>query len=129
MATRLSRRTIARHTADQLLKGDADVVRQLAAFLIDTRRTRELELIVRDVEDALVGRGVVIASVASARDLTAEAKKAISTFISQTSGASTVHLRPRVDPSLLGGVKIDLPGEELDTTLRRKLTLLKSNKV
>lgn len=129
MAARLSRRTIARHVADQLLKGDADIMQQLAAFLIDTRRTRELELIVRDTEDALAARGVMIASVASARELTVDAKKAITAFISQTSGASTVHLRPSVDSSLLGGVKIDLPGQELDTTLRRKLTQLKSNKV
>ena len=129
MASRLSRRAIANYYAEQLLAGNNTVTKQLAAFLVDTKRTRELELIVRDVEDALATRGVTIGAISSARELSDAARKAITAFIAETTDASTVHLRSSVDPSLLGGVKIDLPGQELDTTLRRKLTLLKSNKV
>ena len=53
MAIRLSRRKIASFYADEILAGRADVTKRLAAFLLDTRRTRELPLIVRDIEDAL----------------------------------------------------------------------------
>lgn len=128
MASRLSRRKIASYYADQLLAGHTEVARQLAAYLVDSRRTRELELIVRDIEDALAARGVMIAEVSSAHELEPATKTAITQFITATSDSQAVHLRSNVDPSLLGGVKINLPGQELDATLRRKLTLLKSNK-
>jgi len=51
--TRLSRRKIAALYADELLAGHKDVVKKLAAYLIESRRERELDLIVRDIEAAL----------------------------------------------------------------------------
>ncbi len=53
MASRLSRRKIAAYAADKLIGGSSkkEVLREVAAYLITTRRTRELELLVRDIED------------------------------------------------------------------------------
>lgn len=129
MALRVSRRKISAYYADQLLAGNKSVASQLAAFLVETKRTRELELIVRDIEDALAARGVVVADVASAHELTDATRASIEAFLQTTHGAKAVHLRENVDQTLLGGVQITTAGFELDATLRRKLTALKANKV
>lgn len=129
MAVRLSRRKIATYYADQLLAGRADVARELAAYLIDTKRTREATLIIRDVEDALEKRGVMVADVASAFQLSDAAKTAITSFLRAHSSASDVRLRESVDATLLGGVRINTPSDEFDSTLRKKLAQLKATKV
>ena len=124
MAIRLSRRKIAEFAASKLTEGTPiqDVLRTVAAYLVDTRRTRELELLVRDIEDALAAKGVVVADVASAHPLSATVRAEIA----ELTGAKSVQLRAQVDPSLLGGIRIDIPGKRFDGTIRRKLTALKT---
>lgn len=129
MAVRLSRRKIASYYADELLAGRKDVATRLAAYLIDARRQRELQLIVRDIQAALAERGVLVAEVATSRKLTDEARTAVTAFLKASQSVKDVRLEESVDPELLGGVRISVPGAELDGTLRRKLTLLKSTKV
>lgn len=126
MAQRISRRVLARHVADQLVDGDkATVINQLAAFLVSSRRTGELPLIVRDIEDALAARGLVVADVVSAHELTVEAEEAVKQFLAEAySGA--VHIRTEVDPTLLAGVRMRTPDAEFDNTARRKLTILQT---
>jgi len=129
MAKKLSRRLVAAYCADQLLAGNDDVIMQLAAFLLDTKRTRELELVARDIEDALQARGVVVADVASARQLSPAAQAVVTAFIKKSTAAKRVELRSDVDERLLGGLKLNLPGQELDSTILHRLTQLKANKV
>jgi F-type H+-transporting ATPase subunit delta len=125
MATRLSRRKIAAYAADELLAGKpvSKVLAQVAAYLVTTRRTRESELLVRDIEYACMERGVVATDVASAHALT----PALRTQIEKLVDADKVQLRETIDPALLGGVRIDIPGKRFDGTLQRKITALKAN--
>jgi F-type H+-transporting ATPase subunit delta len=128
MAVRLSRRKISAYLADELIAGKKDVPTRLAALLLDTRRMRELPLIVRDIEDALATRGVVIADIDSAYQLSTDTKKQLEAFVRDKTNAKQVHFRTAIDETLLGGVRVNLPGQELDATLRRKLTNLKATK-
>jgi F-type H+-transporting ATPase subunit delta len=127
MAARLSRRKIAAHVADSLVAGTpaAKVLQSVAAHLVDTGRTREIELLVRDIEEALAARGIVVADVASAHPLTDTLKAQIAEFV----GGKSLQLRESIDPSLLGGVRVDIPGKRFDGTLRRKLTALKAKQL
>ncbi len=129
MAIRLSRRKITSYIAQQLVDGVEveQLVRQLAAFLIDSRRTDEVGLIVRDIEYELTKRGVVLARVTSAFNLAEATRHAVTKLIQAKTGARQVQLHEFIDPSVLGGVKIDLPGLQLDATIARKLTLLRTN--
>lgn len=128
MARKLSRRAIATYVGDQLLTGTKPtvIVEQLAAYLIDTRRTKELHLIVRDVKTYLADKGYVAGTVTTAFDLSTETQKAIEAFARTASGAKHVTLDTVTDPSVLGGVKINLPGYELDATVARQLTNLRT---
>ncbi len=129
MAGKISRRTLARHAATRLAEGDKAVVPQLAAYLVETGRTSELDLIVRDIEDVLKEEGIVVAEVASARQLTDATVRAISSYLQHKYSADEVQLRQRVDPSLMGGIQVRTADAELDTTIRRKLTTLKKAKL
>lgn len=129
MAGRISRRILAAHTAEQLLAGNKDAISGLAAYLIESGRVDETDLILRDIEAALAANGTVVARVESARKLTAEAKKSIEEYVKTAVGVTDVQIDTTVDESLLGGVKISVPGHELDATLKRKLNKLQAMKV
>ncbi len=129
MAIRLSRRKIAGYIADRLLstRDDGAVINELAGYLIDSKRTKELELVVRDVEYELQNRGVVLARVTSASDLTKTTEDAVKQLVQDNSGASKVYLKQFIDPGLIGGFRVDLPGHRLDATIARRLATLRAN--
>jgi F-type H+-transporting ATPase subunit delta len=129
MAIRLSRRKITSYIAGELAAGKNTqvLVNQLAAYLIDSRRTKELELIVRDIEYELKNQGVVLARITSAFDLTAATRTAITKLIKDQTNAKTIELKQFIDPSVLGGFKIDLPGLQMDATISHRLTTLRTN--
>ena len=124
MATRISRRKIADYTAEQLVSGKkaSDVIKEVAAFLIDTKRTREAELLVRDIETALASRGIVVADITSAFPLT----EALKADVKKLVGSKELLLRETVDPGVLGGIRLQIPGKRLDATLKRKIQALKT---
>jgi len=128
MARKLSRRVIAQHIAKQLADGASQktLARQLAAYLLETRRTEEAGLIVRDIQTSLSEYGHLSGKVVSARELSASTMKAIESFAKDTTGAKSVSLDTEVDEALIGGIKLELPGFELDTTIARQLTTLKT---
>lgn len=129
MAQRLSRRKLAGHFVRSLESGaTADALTaQLAGFLVETRRTREAALIVRDIETLLASSGTVLGTVTSAFSLDAATKKAIEQRIATETGAKDVSLSETVDPSIIGGYKVRIPGKELDQSVATQLTTLKTH--
>jgi F0F1-type ATP synthase delta subunit len=127
MAVRLSRRKMATFVADKLTAGHSvsDALKEVAAYLLTSGRVREQELLVRDIEAEMATRGVVVADVASARPLGAS----IESEIKAMTGAKTVQLRQTVDETLLGGVRIDVPGKRFDGTIRHKLNALRAKQL
>ena len=128
MPGRLSRRAIAEYISAGLIDGTSKktLLNQLAAYLVASRRTKELDLIVRDIEFNLSQKGVVQTTITSAFDLSAETKKALEAFVKSKTKATQVSLTSVVEPSVIGGVKISIPGRELDQTVAHKLTVLKT---
>ncbi len=128
MARKLSRRDLARYAARQLSDGVSTnkVVMQLAAYLIENRRTNEMSVIVRDITYQLAEQGHVAGTLTSAHELSASALKAIKAYAKEKTGASNISLDTIVDESVIGGIKLELPGRKLDTTIAHDLTLLKT---
>lgn len=127
MAGRLSRRKMAEYVADRLnvKESAAQALSEVAAYLLETKRMREAELVARDIEQALATKGIVIADVTSAHTLADTLKKNIASLLE----AKELHIREAVDPTVLGGVRIDMPGKRLDATLRRRLHALQAKQV
>lgn len=127
MATKLSRRKLAGNAAARLNSGEnkKTVLQELAAYLIDSNRKKEATLIVRDIEAMLVDAGTAIGTVISARPLNTAALETIESFVKQQhSHVKNVVLREQIDETLIGGVRLELPGHQLDASVKAKLEQL-----
>ena len=125
MAGRLSRRALATFVAKELLAGNDQVIDWLAALLIEERREREADLLVRDIESILADSGQMIVQVDTARPLDAVTKQEIESMFDQ----HEVHIKETVRPELIGGVKITTPTQSLDRTIAKKLEMLRTAEI
>lgn len=127
-ASTISQRRLAAYVAGQLLaSGDKKrLIKELAAYLIEAGRVRDLNQVVAAIEEALASRGAVVATVTTARPLSPENKQAIVKQFTPT--GAKLYIREQIDPSVIGGFKIELPGSQFDGTVIHKLTTLKGIK-
>lgn len=127
-ASTISQRRLAAYVAGQLLtSGDKKrLIKELAAYLIETGRVRDLNQVVAAIEEVLASRGAVVATVTTARPLSPENKQAIVKQFTPT--GAKLYIREQIDPSVIGGFKIELPGSQFDGTVIHKLTTLKGIK-
>jgi F0F1-type ATP synthase delta subunit len=123
---KLSRQQIAKYAAEQLLAGNRKVINEVAAYLIDVKKDDQVDLLVRDIELYLSRVGHLLAYVGSVHELTIETKKAITSLLKKQTGAAHIDLSEYRDISLVGGIKIDIPGAQLDTSIARTLATLKN---
>ncbi len=126
MSSKLSRRSIAQYVASKTVDGrvPADVVQELAAYLLENGRTREVEQVVRAIYDALEAKGEVVAEATTAHKLSEEAVAALKNLV----GGKKLHLSQKIQPEVIGGIKLETPSAYLDTTIAHQLTLLASAK-
>ena len=118
----LSRRKLAGFIADQVQTGHGEkALKQAAAYLIETGQTHSVDSLVRDVEEILAARGTVVADITSAHPLSKSDKAAIAKLL----GATELHAREHIDPSVLGGFRVEMSGKRLDATLKAKIDSLK----
>lgn len=128
MAQKISRRKLAIYAADRILDGDKDILRQVAAYLIDARQVRTLPLVVRDIEEALEAKGQLVADVRTSYPLTDSLKQELEKQLKKLSGAEGVHIRHTEDKSLIGGMHVSTPTKTLDTSISGALQQLKQLK-
>lgn len=131
MATSLTRRTVARYVAGQLVDGaDAAVVmNQLAAYLVANRKTKQVERYIADIEVELAVHGVVVADVTTARplaDMDGSLRTAIESLISKQTGGRHVALREHVDKDIIGGLIVRSAGTEYDRSIKSAIRALRS---
>jgi F0F1-type ATP synthase delta subunit len=128
MARRVSRRVLAEYVAGVIVEGGdlSLATQQLAAHLVVTRRTKELDMIMHDVAFILADKGIVSGTVVSAHELTQETKKAIQSYVADVSKAKSISLSYQLDQAVIGGYKVSLPGSQIDRTISHQLTQLKT---
>ena len=102
-------------------------IRALAAYLIQQRRTRELDLVLNDIALLVQQKyGRVYAKVTSAHVVDESLRHNLVSLIKQLSKASAVEVSPALDPDLISGVKIETPQFQLDLSVRAKLNQLRA---
>ncbi|MCA9338720.1 F0F1 ATP synthase subunit delta [Candidatus Saccharibacteria bacterium] len=125
----ISRRQIAYYTADALHQGVdmKAIVKQLAAYLVEAKKTNELSLLLKDVEAILSEKyGVTLAKVTTARPLDELQRKELASFIKKQENSKEVTLQEITDPSLIGGVVIETPTSLLNASVSWQLQQLKA---
>ncbi len=98
----------------------------LAAYLVQNRRSGELDSIMREVmRQRETNNGTVEITATSAFKLNDATKKAISTLL----GAENTIINEVINPEMLGGVRLETSEKQLDLTVRNRLNRLKGVKV
>ena len=121
MASRLSRRTLAKFAADELLAGNEQVLDQLAALLVEEQREREADILVRDIEAQLAEAGHEVVRVETAHPLDVSTRRDIEALFDD----KKVYMQEIVKPELIGGLRITTSTQALDQTIARKLEMLR----
>ncbi len=116
-----------RQLADYILgHRGKEAIQQVAGYLISNGRSKEVDLVIREVESQLLHQGRAVAHVESARKLEAdEQKNVIKMLKSQSSDIQSVEIINEIDPSLLGGVVVRTPEQEVDLSIRSRLNRMK----
>lgn len=107
---------------------DAGIAKKIASFLIETKQTLSLDSVMRDVMTTREKSGTYEINVVSAHVLGAEQKKKIETFMKQQFPlCKQIIMNEKVEPGLLGGVRIESANFLIDRSVKSKLNYLKSN--
>ncbi len=115
---------IAKQTLD--LQGTTKLKKAIASYLLEENRVDELDSIMRDVIAYRAAYGHVEATVVSAYPISAAVKADVLAVIKQQSpGAASYVINQRLDPDVIGGIRIEFDGHELDLTVQAKLNTFK----
>ncbi len=104
-----------------------EAVRALAALLLQETRTKDLDLLVNDIDrELLLQNKYLTATVQSARPLNQQNEELCSALLKKITGATTVVLNKQLNPSVKGGVILTTPTVIIDLTLKNKLRQLEA---
>lgn len=123
------RHQIAAVLADQTLEPgfDADnFSRSVAAYLLNEHRTSELNSLLRDIMQKRAEQGIIEVLAVSAHELSTEVTEQIKSTVRELyPEAKKIIISPVKDVEVLGGVRLELPNQQLDLTVRGKLNRFK----
>lgn len=100
--------------------------REIAAYLLSENRTGELDSLMRDVVAHRADEGLVEVTAVSAHELSIEVKHDIEKLVREHfKDVNEIIINQRIDPDAVGGVRLELVGQQLDLTIRNKLNRFK----
>ncbi|HLC91801.1 MAG TPA: F0F1 ATP synthase subunit delta [Candidatus Saccharimonadales bacterium] len=102
------------------------LAREIAAYLMETSQTADMESLIRDIMAYRAKHGVVEATTTSAHTLSIEDIDDIKQILhAEYPQARSLFVNQAKDPDVIGGVRLDMPGEQLDLTVRAKVNTFK----
>jgi len=125
---KIGRKHLAEVIAERTLSvgSSKKLAQEIAAYLLTESRTADLEPLMRDILEYRAGRGQVEATAVSAFALSDEVRQELKSLVkSEYPDAKDIQLHDELDSKTVGGVRLDLPNEQLDLTVRAKLAKFK----
>jgi F0F1-type ATP synthase delta subunit len=122
------RTRIASLVAEQTLKGapTKKLSRQVAAYLLEEGRVSELDSILRDVQADWAAAGIVEVIAASAYPISSSVSSQIKAIVKQIyPNAKQIIVSEVIDSEVIGGVRLSMPGKQLDMSVEAKLNKFK----
>lgn len=102
------------------------LAREIAAYLLATSQTGELNSLARDMINDRAASGIIEVTAVSARELapanTAEIRAEVKKLYP---AAKQIIINERIDLTQVGGVRLEFPDKQLDLSLRGKLNRFK----
>lgn len=100
---------------------------EVAAYLLDTGRTGQLNSLARDMVKERVSDGIVEVTAVSAHALTDSVRADIRAQVEQLyPNATQIIINDRIDVTVVGGVRLEFPEQQLDLSVRNKLNRFKA---
>lgn len=110
---------------NQLFGGANELVLNTLFVLLEAKRIGETLHVFEDFQElANDAAGVAEAKVYSTRPLTIEESNAISAAFAQKVGKQALHIENIIDPSLIGGIRLQIGNQIYDSSLSAKLERL-----
>ncbi len=128
MASDVTRQELAKIIGEKTLhiSDTKQLVRSIAAYISGENRPIDVESLTRDVMRYRASQGYIEAVAISAHELTPVVIADVRSLLKEHfPDAKHISVDTRIDESLVGGVRIDLPSESLDLSVRGKLNLFK----
>ncbi len=124
-----SRTKLAVYIADAMHNGsdESALAQHIAAYLIETGKTADLDSVMRDVQELRAQKyGIVELTARSAFALDADEKAQIERVAGgQYPGSTEVIIHEVIDTSVVGGASLSLAQANLDATIKTKLNRLR----
>jgi F0F1-type ATP synthase delta subunit len=125
---KVPRHIVAQAIAEKTLhiKDDKQLAQEIAAYLLVERRTSELESIIRDIMQYRMDHGVLEAEVVTAHPVGKDVLQHVEQLL-QTAYPDTKHVQvsSHVEPTVIGGIRVDMANAQLDMTVGTKLATFK----
>lgn len=104
-------------------KDSKQLAESIAAYLIDTRQTKDAGPLLRELESIRLAKDDTLeVRVTSARPLSQATRDSIRALFK----VKNIIIHEEHDPSILGGVKVRAHDQQLDTSVRTRLQRLKA---
>lgn len=102
------------------------LVNEIAAYLLEENLTADLDSIMRDVMQYRLKHGIVEVVVISAHTLSqTDLDDIYNVLKSEYPSAKSYTVDQQIDSNVVGGVKLEFPGSQLDLTIFSRLNLFK----
>jgi F0F1-type ATP synthase delta subunit len=100
--------------------------KQIASYLLSEGRTADVEPLLRDIMQYRAEAGIVEAVAVTAHPLTSELRTQVrAQVMAAIPQAKQIIISEEIRPSMLGGVRIELPTQQFDLSVRAKLSRFK----
>ncbi|MFJ7920565.1 F0F1 ATP synthase subunit delta [Lysinibacillus fusiformis] len=110
----------------EIFAGATPEVIRTVQLLVEKKRVNEVKLIANAyAELAAKAQGTADATVFSTRALSAEESANISTTFAKLVGKQSLNITNEIDPSLLGGIRVQIGNHIYDSSVANKLERLK----
>jgi F0F1-type ATP synthase delta subunit len=113
---------------DSLKKGfSKEEARSIAAYLMSTKRTSELDSLLRDIRDTWAEHGFVEVTATSAHELSPKVRQDVTAEVRKLyPNANRIEIVETLDPSIVGGVRIEFANRQLDLSVQTELNKFKT---
>lgn len=107
---------------------EKNIASVVASYLIDTKKTQQLDSLMRDVMNAREMHGTYEINVISAHKLSSSQVDKVKAYVLEHfDGCKEIIVHQTVDPALLGGIRIESVNSLVNRSLRGELNYIKAS--
>ncbi|GAC1391796.1 MAG: hypothetical protein NVSMB46_05610 [Candidatus Saccharimonadales bacterium] len=119
LAAIIGEKTVAVRDTTQLTK-------EIASYLLQEKRTADVDSIMRDVMQYRFDHGIIEVTLVSANPLShADVADASKLVHAEHPKGKTFIINQRIDPRVVGGIRIEYANEQLDLTVQSRISTFK----